>query len=66
MQVYQQASRLIGGHAGRPIGRQSSRIAGLLAGRTWGRTVAGVVVGLLVGPAKWWATGRAGKVVGHW
>ena len=34
-----------------------------MAGRTGGRTVAGAVVGLLVGPAKWKATGRAGRVV---
>ena len=66
MQVYEQASRLIGRHAGRPIGMQSNRLAGLLAGRTGGRTVAEAVVGLLVGPAKWEATGRARRVVGHW
>ena len=53
MQVYEQASRLIGRHACRPIGKQSSRLAGLVAGRTGGRTVAGAVVGLLVGSAKW-------------
>ena len=53
MQVYEQASRLIGRHAGRPIGRQSNRLAGLLAFRTGGRTDALPVIHLLIGPAKW-------------